>query len=74
MRWVAARPEMMVTANVIIKTVLVVQLAQVGVGKCAILTNITPMAIDCRNILILPEKVAAKLMPRASAMWRSIVT
>jgi len=64
----------MVTARVIIKMVLVKQLPHVAAGTCAILTNITPIAIDWMNILILPDKVAAKLIPRASAMWRSIVT
>jgi len=71
---VAAKPEIMVTASIMAKVMVVNQCAQVAVGTWAVLTRTVPTAKDWMSILIFPEATARKSMPLASAAWRSIVT
>ncbi len=67
-------PEMTVTTSISVKTTVANQYPHAAVWTWAILIITVPMANDWRNILILPDTVAAKLTPRDSAMCLNIVT
>ena len=70
----ALMPEMTVVTSISVKTTVANQYPQGAVWTWAILIITVPMAKDWRNILILPETVAAKLTPRDSAMCLKTVT
>ena len=62
------------TITIIINVVAVKQSPHVWPSTWAAFMTTVPIPNDCRNILIFPLAVAAKLMPCASARWRRIVT
>jgi hypothetical protein len=64
---VAEKPETIVTVSIIRKVIAANQLDQVAAGAWADLIRTVPTAKDWRNIFILPEAMARKSMPLASA-------